>query len=98
VGSAALDFAPTEPITTAPWVVRVGGSWVGPYSPFDEPGMVLGAYGLMHVSARVNVSKSAVLNLGIRNVLDRVYPELVAGGLVAPGEPRSAFIGLQYKL
>ncbi|MFI5238578.1 MAG: hypothetical protein ACHQQP_02115, partial [Gemmatimonadales bacterium] len=59
---------------------------------------VLGGYGLMHLSARVSVSPTATLNFGIRNALDRVYPELVAGGLVSPGEPRSVYLGLQYRM
>lgn len=98
VGSAALDFAPTAAIATAPWVLRVSGNWVGPYSPFDEPGVLIGAYGLMQLSGRVNVTRSAMLDIGVRNVLDRAYPELVAGGLVAPGEPRSVYVGLQYRM
>lgn len=71
---------------------------VGPYSPFDEPGVVIGAYGLMHASARVAINPSAALTVGVRNLLDRVYPELVAGHLVAPGEPRSVFLGIQYRM
>jgi outer membrane receptor protein involved in Fe transport len=98
VGSAALDIAPSAVIPTARWVVRVSGNWVGPYSPFDEPGEVLGAYGPMHLSARVRITPSAVVDVGVRNVLDRTYPELVAGHLVAPGEPRAAYVGLRYRL
>lgn len=98
VGSAALDIAPSNRISAAHWVVRVSGNWVGPYSPFDEPGVVLGAYGLAHVSARVRLTPSAVFDLGVRNVLDRSYPELVAGHIVAPGEPRSAYLALRYQL
>ncbi|MEO7041194.1 MAG: TonB-dependent receptor [Gemmatimonadaceae bacterium] len=98
VGSANLDFAPTSNVSTAPWLLQLSGNWVGPYSPFDEPGVVIGAYGLMHASARVTVNPSATLTFGVRNVLDRVYPELVAGHLVAPGEPRSVYLGLQYRM
>jgi outer membrane receptor for ferric coprogen and ferric-rhodotorulic acid len=39
-----------------------------------------------------------VLDAGVRNIFDRAYPELVAGHIVAPGEPRSAYIGLRYQL
>ena len=98
VGSATLDFAPTSPISAAAWIFRISGSWVGPYSPFDEPGVVLGAYGLMETSARVAVTPSATLDFGVRNALNRVYPELVAGNVVAPGEPRSLYLGLQYRM
>ena len=64
---------------------------VGPYSPFDEPGVVVGAYGLMRV-AGVVLARVADIELGVRNVLDRGYPELVAGGLVSPGQPRSVYV------
>lgn len=89
VGTAALDVAPPG---TAKWRLRVSGNWVGPYSPFDEPGVVLGAYGLMHVGAIVDVTPQASVDLGVRNVLDRAYPEVVAGHIVAPGEPRAAYV------
>src|SRR5207237_3639894 len=46
VGIAAVDVSPAG----APWLLRVSGNWVGPYSPFDAPGVVLGAYGLAHVA------------------------------------------------
>ncbi|MGH7690629.1 MAG: TonB-dependent receptor, partial [Gemmatimonadaceae bacterium] len=78
------------------WRVMVSGNWVGPYSPFDEPGTVLGAYGLMNANLSVPIAGSSV-NLGVRNLLDRPYPELVAGGLVSPGQPRAIFIQVQRK-
>jgi hypothetical protein len=46
VGDAAVDLSPTG----AAWRVRLSGNWVGDYSPFDEPGVVLGGHGLAHVS------------------------------------------------
>lgn len=97
-GSGALDIAPTNAISSARWVFRISGNWVDPYSPFDEPGVVLGAYGLMHLSSRVRLSPAAVFDVGVRNVFDRTYPELVAGHIVAPGEPRSAYLGLRYQM
>ncbi|HET7631911.1 MAG TPA: TonB-dependent receptor [Gemmatimonadaceae bacterium] len=87
VGTSAVRLAPA----TSPVTITIGGNWVGPYSPFDEPGVVLGAYGLMHVSASFPIG-GAHLAIGIRNLLDRAYPELVAGGLVSPGEPRTVFV------
>ena len=90
VGSSSVQFAPTA----QPWSVRVGGNWVGPYSPFDEPGKVLGAFGIMNADATLRVLDSEV-DVGVRNVLSRRYPELVAGGLVAPGEPRALFVKLR---
>ena len=98
VGSAGIDIIPTSVIQAAPWVLHISGNWIGPYSPFDEPGAIIGAYGLMHFSARARLNALALLDIGVRNVLNRVYPELVAGHIVAPGEPRSAYIGLQYRM
>jgi iron complex outermembrane recepter protein len=90
VGSAAVRFMPGG----QPWSLRLAGNWVGPYSPFDEPGTVLGAYGLMHASMSTTVRGTDV-DVGVRNLLDRAYPELVAGGLVSPGEPRAFFVRMQ---
>jgi outer membrane receptor protein involved in Fe transport len=92
VGTSALDIAPIG----QPWRIRVAGNWVGPYSPFDEPGTVLGAYGLAHVSGAWTFNRTEV-EAGVRNVFDRAYPELVAGGVVSPGEPRTVFVSMRVK-
>jgi outer membrane receptor protein involved in Fe transport len=89
LGTAALDV--TMPL--APWRIRVSGNWVGGYSPFDQPGVVLGGYGLAHLSAQWTFP-SIEVGLGVRNLFDRVYPELVAGGVVSPGQPRTIFFSL----
>ena len=86
IGTSAVRFSPAG----RQWSLRLSGNWVGPYSPFDEPGVVLGAYGLMHASFSVRLG-GADVDLGVRNLLDRPYPELVAGGLVSPGQPRAVF-------
>ena len=72
----------------------MAGNWVGPYSPFDEPGVVLGAYGLLHLSGSVRWVDTD-WTLGVRNALDRAYPELVAGHIVAPGQPRGVQLTVQ---
>ena len=90
VGTAALQIAP--PRTW--WSLRLAGNWVGPYSPFDEPGVVLGAYGLAHLSGTAQW-RSIRLELGVRNLFDRAYPELVAGHIVDPGQPRAVFTTLK---
>jgi outer membrane receptor protein involved in Fe transport len=97
VGSAALDISPNTS-ANSPWTIRVSGNWVGPYSPFDEPGVVLGAYGLLHATASVRLGRAATLDIGARNVFDRAYPELVAGHIVAPGEPRSGYVAVRYTI
>ncbi len=85
-GSSAVQYLPAG----QPWRLTLSGNWVGPYSPFDEPGTVLGAYGLMHANVSISAFGSDI-DLGVRNLLDRAYPELVAGGLVSPGQPRTLF-------
>ena len=92
LGTSALDIAPLG----QRWRLRFAGNWVGPYSPFDEPGNVLGAYGLAHVSGAWTFTR-AELEAGIRNVFDHAYPELVAGGVVSPGEPRTLFVSMRVK-
>ncbi len=92
VGTSALDVAPLG----QPWRLRVSGNWVGPYSPFDEPGAVLGAYGLAHVSGAWTFPRREV-EAGVRNVFDRAYPEVVAGGVVSPGEPRTVFVSMRVR-
>ena len=89
VGSAAIDLSRPG----APWRISASGNWVGPYSPFDQPGRVFGAYGLVHLSAAW-VFRRIEAELGVRNVFDRAYPELVAGEVAAPGQPRTAYVSV----
>jgi outer membrane receptor protein involved in Fe transport len=44
----------------------------------------------MHANVSISAFGSDI-DLGVRNLLDRAYPELVAGGLVSPGQPRTLF-------
>ncbi|MEP6492159.1 MAG: TonB-dependent receptor [bacterium] len=90
VGGAGIDLAPAGAV----WRARVSGNWVGPYSPFDEPGVVLGGYGLAHVSVGWTF-RTFDLDLGVRNAFDRAYPELVAGDVVAPGQPRTLYLSMR---
>jgi iron complex outermembrane receptor protein len=94
VGTAGLTLAPPG----AGWHVRVSTNAVGPYSPFDEPGVELPSYALLHVSAGVRLAPESTLEIGVRNVSDRAFPELRAGGFVAPGQPRSAYATLRLVL
>lgn len=90
IGVAGIDLAPSS----APWRIRATGSWVGPYSPFDEPGVVLGGYGLAHASLGWKFHSFEV-NIGVRNAFDRAYPELVAGQVVSPGQPRTLYVSMR---
>lgn len=91
VGSAALELAPPG----ATWNLRLGSNAVGPYTPFDEPGVEVPAYGLVHLSGGIRVG-AVLLEMGARNVLDRRYAELRAGGFVSPGQPRSLYGTVRY--
>ncbi len=91
VGVTALDLA----IPGAPWHVRGSANTVGPYTPFDEPGVSLPAYVLFHLAGDVQVGP-ATLELGVRNLLDHAYPEIRAGGFVSPGQPRTIYAGIRY--
>jgi outer membrane receptor protein involved in Fe transport len=77
------------------WQVGVSANLVGPYTPFDERGVVRPAYGLLHLSAGTTIG-AARIELGVRNVLDQAYRELEAGGFVAPGGPRSVYGTVRY--
>ena len=91
VGIANLTF-------TAPaggWRVVLGLNALGPYSPFDEPGVVLPAYALAEFSGAIRVAPGDYLEIGVRNVFNRAYPELRAASFVTPGQPRSVYASLR---
>jgi outer membrane receptor protein involved in Fe transport len=91
VGITAVDIAPPGAI----WHVRASGNAVGPYTPFDEPGVSVPAYVLFHLSGDVRAGP-ATFELGLRNLFDKAYPEIRAGGFVAPGQPRTVYAGVRY--
>ncbi|MFI5206646.1 MAG: TonB-dependent receptor [Gemmatimonadales bacterium] len=91
VGTAGFTLAPPG----ARWHVRVSTNAVGPYTPFDEPGVELPSYALLHLSAGAQLATGTTLEIGVRNVLDQAFPELRAGGFVSPGQPRSAYATLR---
>jgi outer membrane receptor protein involved in Fe transport len=91
VGVASAVVAPRS----RAWRAQVSLNAVGPYSPFDEPGVVLPAYALVHLSGTLRIAPGDELEFGVRNLFNRAYPELRAGGYVSPGAPRSLFLGLR---
>jgi iron complex outermembrane receptor protein len=91
LGTAAMELAPPATI----WRVRVSTNLVGPYTPFDEPGVEVPTYALIHVHGDVRVG-GALVGVGVRNLFDHTYTELRAGGFVVPGQPRSVYGGMQY--
>lgn len=93
VGAAAYSL--TSP--NQRWTARVAANWVGKYAPFDEPGVTLGGYGLLHLTAGLMFGR-ADASIGISNVLNRAYPEVVAGHIVSPGQPRAYFFSVRSRL
>ena len=91
VGTAGLALAPPG----RPWRLGASADVMGPYSPFDEPGVALRPYVLVHVNGSVRLGGLGTLGLGVRNLFDRAYPELRAGGFVSPGQPRTVFATLR---
>jgi len=91
VGAFSIGLAPPASI----WNVRLSANLVGPYTPFDEPGVEVGSYGLVHASGGVRIGQT-LLSLGVRNLFNHAYPELRAGGFVSPGQPRSVYGSARY--
>ena len=92
VGTVTVGIAPP----TAPWELHTSANVEGPYSPFDEPGVELPTYALFHGSFGYHY-RAAFLQVGVRNLLNKAYPELEAGGSVSPGQPRTVYAGIQYR-
>jgi len=92
IGIAALDVIPH-----ANWNIKLSSNVVGPYSPFDELGVVLPSYAVFSLTVGVYAG-SALIQLGVKNLADKAYPELVAGGYVVPGQPRSVYGTVKYSL
>jgi outer membrane receptor protein involved in Fe transport len=90
LGSVALELAPPNAI----WQAQLSTNVVGPYTPFDEPGVRLDPYALLHLSGNLRIG-TWILQVGARNLLNHSYPELRAGGFIVPGQPRSVYGGIR---
>src|SRR5260221_336567 len=90
IGSAALDLVPGARSIR----FRVSGNWTGPSSALDQPRVVVAGYGLLHASASAPVDRFDI-EVGLRDVLDRAYPELIAGHIVSPGQPRTVYLSVR---
>jgi len=91
IGSAAFEVAPPLSI----WRLRLSTNAVGPYSPFDMPGVEIKPYALVHAFGSVRFGL-ATLGLGVRNLLGHRYRELEAGGFAVPGQPRTVYGSLDW--
>jgi iron complex outermembrane recepter protein len=93
VGTVALALAPPRAI----WQFRASSTLVGPYSPFDELGVVRPAYALVHLSGGVRLH-GVFAEVGVRNLFNQAYRELEAGGFVSPGQPRAVLGSIRCQL
>ncbi len=91
VATIGLELAPPR----ARWQVGISSNLVGPYTPFDEPGVLRPAYGLMQLSGGA-ILGAALIEVGVQNVWNQAYRELEAGGFVSPGRPRSLYGTVRY--
>ena len=91
VGVASLAYASPGRL----WRAGVSVNAIGPYSPFDAPGVVLPAYALFHLNAGIRIAPGDYLEIGVRNLFNRAYPELRAAEFVTPGQPRSVYAALR---
>jgi iron complex outermembrane receptor protein len=91
VGTAAIEV--TSPTTKV--FARLATNVVGPYTPFDLPGVELPAYALVHLTGGIRFG-GLLLEAGVRNLFDQKYPELRAGDFVSPGQPISAYGTVRY--
>ncbi|HEV8613056.1 MAG TPA: TonB-dependent receptor, partial [Gemmatimonadales bacterium] len=91
VGSAGVEVGRDS----GRWRVGSRVNVVGPYTPFEAPGVTLSSYALLHLDGELRLGRST-LQLGVRNLLDHKYPELRAGDFVVPGQPRTVSATLRY--
>ncbi|HLX12785.1 MAG TPA: TonB-dependent receptor [Bacteroidota bacterium] len=93
VGTVAVDIAPHGTW----WHARFNGNYVGQYAPFDEPGVILPSYAVFSATAGTRFDK-ATIDLGVKNIFNKVYPELRAGGFIDPGMPTTAYVTLGWEM
>ena len=48
----------------------------------------------MHASGVIHFGKTEA-DIGVRNIFNRAYPELIAAHIVSPGQPRSVYATLR---
>lgn len=91
--SGSLRLAVTPP--GQPWLADAGAFVVGPYTPFDEPDVETDPYAVVQASVGYRIPTVGNVRIGIRNLFNRTYAEVRAGGFVAPGQPRTVVASLE---
>jgi iron complex outermembrane recepter protein len=93
-GSAYVNIALPSQI----WEGHVGANFQGPYSPWDEFGVLRPGFVLFNLSGGVNLTTKAKVLVGVRNLFDTAYRELEAGYQITPGQTRTLYATLTYKI
>ncbi|HSH74088.1 MAG TPA: TonB-dependent receptor, partial [Longimicrobiales bacterium] len=66
----------------------------GPYVPIGEARVTTDPYSTVDAGLGYPVRDRVLVSLEVRNLLDRVYPEIRSSGYVSPGTPRSVSLTL----
>jgi outer membrane receptor protein involved in Fe transport len=95
VGDGAVVVAPHHAI----WRLRVGTSFQGKYTPFEEAvGLTRPAFALFYASGGVRIAHGLRFEAGVRNILDTQYRELESGYFVTPGQTRTLYGTIHYDM
>jgi len=80
------------------WELHLGTNFQGPYSPWDEYQVLRPGFALFNASAALKWGQRARVQVGVRNLLDTQYRELEAGYQVTPGQTRTVYATLTYRI
>jgi outer membrane receptor protein involved in Fe transport len=80
------------------WFGQLGVNVQGPYTPFEEKGVLRPGYALFNLSGGVRIFNSAEIWLGVHNLASTNYRELESGGQVTPGQSRTVYALLRYRV
>ena len=95
VGDGAVVITPRHSI----WRLRMGTSFQGKYTPFEEAvGLTRPAFALFYASGGVRIARGLRLEAGVRNILDTPYRELESGYFVTPGQTRTLYGTVHYDI
>ncbi|HWZ57999.1 MAG TPA: TonB-dependent receptor [Gemmatimonadaceae bacterium] len=94
MGAAFVNVALPSQI----WEAHLGANFQGPYTPFEEIGVLRPGFVLFNVAAGVHMNPRTLFMVGVRNLFDTNYRELESGGQVTPGQGRAVYATVQYKV
>lgn len=78
------------------WEGRVSTTFNGPYTPWEERGLLRPGYALFNIEGGLRVYRNTHVLLGVRNLLDTRYRELESGGQVTPGQSQTLYATVRY--